>query len=333
MMPKRSDRSTRRLDTSRSPAEYYARMPAPPAAAVAWSRAGTFFSWRSTLPENAGRAPLQIFTRSLGNPDQPAILLVHGYPTSSFDFAALAGLLGRDFHVLCLDTPGYGFSDKPRDGYRYSILDDARLVDHFLREVARVSEVALLTHDKGDSVGLALLGLHQAAAPRPYRITHHFITNGNIYLPLAQLTVVQKLLLHPRVGPWLSSVLRGKHLAKAMGRATYTPHLRADEVAALASNLRLPGRDRHRARHHPVPERAPGTRGDVARDAGSQRRPHHADLGRARRHRPHGGGGLRLGEVPPRAARARRLVARPRREPLPPERSSRRSSRLWFGPC
>jgi len=227
--------STRRRDASRSPAEYYARMPAPPAAALAWAAAGSFFSWTSTLPENAGRPPLNIFSIRLGDPTKPALLLVHGYPTSSFDFAALARLLSRDFHVCALDTPGYGFSDKPRGGYRYSIFDDARLVDHFLREVARIEDVALLTHDKGDSVGLALLQIYQSAPVQPYRINHHFITNGNVYLPLARLTVAQQLLLHPLAGPVLSSLLDGARLARGLGRSTFTRRPGPDALAALAS--------------------------------------------------------------------------------------------------
>lgn len=70
--------------------------------------------------------------------------------------------LKDDFYVCALDTPGYGFSDKPLDGYDYSIDDDARLVDEYVRDIAGLREFALLTHDKGDSVGLALLQVYQA---------------------------------------------------------------------------------------------------------------------------------------------------------------------------
>ena len=229
-------RAARKRDASPTCEAYYGGMQAPPAAAVAWCRSGRYFSWRSTLPENAAHAPLNIFWRCAGDRARPAILLIHGYPTSSFDFAPLAHELSQHYHVFALDTPGYGFSDKPRRGYRYSLFDDARLVDHFVREVARLDDFVLFTHDKGDSVGLALLQLYQAyGASRPYRIGHHFITNGNVYLPLARLTLLQRLLLHPIAGRALSALMSGAWLARRLGRVAYSPPLGADDVAALAS--------------------------------------------------------------------------------------------------
>jgi len=196
-------------DASQSCLEFYAGMENPPPAAFDWCKAGEYFSWKSTLPENAAFAPLNIFHICQGNPDNPAILMIHGYPTSSFDYADLFRELSKDHYVCALDTPGYGFSDKPRDGYEYSMFDDARLVDEYIRKVADLDEFTLFTHDKGDSVGLALLQIYQAYNVKPYTINHHFITNGNIYLPLAQLTVGQKALLNPSLGPFLSSLIIG----------------------------------------------------------------------------------------------------------------------------
>lgn len=222
-------------DQSQSCMEYYAGMDNPPAPALAWCQAGEYFSWKSTLPVNADFEALNIFQICQGNPENPAILMIHGYPTMSFDYAPLFNELKNDFYVCALDTPGYGFSDKPKDGYDYSIDDDARLVDFYIREVAGLKEFSLLTHDKGDSVGLALLQIYQAYSAKPYIIRHHFITNGNIYLPLAQLTSGQKLLLNPLSGPVLSALMDGPQMAAGMADTTYTPALPASEVEALAS--------------------------------------------------------------------------------------------------
>jgi pimeloyl-ACP methyl ester carboxylesterase len=222
-------------DASQSCREFYAGMANPPATAVDWCKAGEYFSWEPTLPENAGFQALNIFHVCEGNPDDPAILMIHGYPTSSHDYAALATELSKDHYVCLLDTPGYGFSDKPKDGYRYSIFDDARLVDEYIREVARLDEFTLLTHDKGDSVGLALLQIYQANDDRSYTIHHHFITNGNIYLPLAQLTRAQKALLNPRLGPFLSSLLSGDTFATGLARQVFARQLSQSETYALAS--------------------------------------------------------------------------------------------------
>jgi pimeloyl-ACP methyl ester carboxylesterase len=227
--------ANRRGDASQSCQEFYAGMENPPAAALEWCEAGEYFSWGSSLPENAGFGPLNIFHVCQGNPDDPAILMIHGYPTSSFDYADLIQDLSRDHHVCALDTPGYGFSDKPKKGYQYSIFDDARLVDEYIREVAGLDEVILLTHDKGDSVGLALLQLYQAYEAKPYTINHHFITNGNIYLPLAQLTTGQRALLNPALGPLASRYLRGDRLASGLAELAFATSLPQSEIDAYAS--------------------------------------------------------------------------------------------------
>lgn len=222
-------------DASGSCQEFYAGMEDPPVAALDWCQAGDYFSWESSLPENAGFEPLNIFHVCQGNPDDPAVLMIHGYPTSSFDYADLVQALSEDYYVCALDTPGYGFSDKPKNGYEYSIYDDARLVDKYIREVIGLEEFALLTHDKGDSVGLALLQIYQTYDERPYTIEHHFITNGNIYLPLAQLTAGQKALLSPTLGPLLSSLVSGDMLASGIADQVFARQLRQSEIDAYAS--------------------------------------------------------------------------------------------------
>jgi len=66
----------------------------------------------------------------------------HGWPTSSSDFQELSAALSSDFFVCALDTPGYGFSDKP-DGYPYSMLVDAEIVETFIETIMKVDEVLL----------------------------------------------------------------------------------------------------------------------------------------------------------------------------------------------
>jgi len=217
--------------------EYYSQIESPPAKALAWCREGSYIKWKSSLPENASFGELNIFTACLGDRTKPAVVIIHGYPTSSYDFHALATLLRGSACVRVLDMPGHGFSDKPRNGYRYSLFDDARLVDYYLREVADLKDFTLLTHDRGDSVGLALLQMYQGNGIRPYRINHLIITNGNVYLPLAKLSMGQKLLLNPVSGQLFSSMLTGSRMAHSMAETVYTPRLTEDEVVAVGSIL------------------------------------------------------------------------------------------------
>jgi pimeloyl-ACP methyl ester carboxylesterase len=227
--------ATRPGDASTSCNEYYAEMENPPAEALTWCQFGEYFSWKSTLPVNKDFDALNIFHICQGNPNNPAILMIHGYPTSSFDYAPLFAELSNDHYVCALDTPGYGFSDKPLDGFDYSIFDDAQLVDHYLREIVHFDDFILFTHDKGASVGLALLQIYQDYDVKPYQINHHFITNGNIYLPLAQLTSGQKALLNPTIGPLISSLLPGPRFAEGLAELAFATPLPQSEIDSYAS--------------------------------------------------------------------------------------------------
>ena len=122
--------------------------------------------------------------------DAPPLLVVHGFPTSSVDFAPVLGRLAERRRVVLLDLPGYGLSAKPDRAY--SLFGQADVVEAVA--VARgLDEVDLLTHDMGDSVGGELLA-RATEASSPLRIRRRVLTNGSIYLGLARLTDGQKLL-------------------------------------------------------------------------------------------------------------------------------------------
>ena len=199
-----------------------------------WRAGGKYVAWTSTLPENQGRA-VQVFYTCVGDETKPAIVMVHGFPTSSIDFRLLARELQADFRICALDFPGYGLSDKPA-GYHYTLGDDAQLLWKFVTEIVPLKEFVLLSHDRGDSVALNFLQLYQAAPTPPFRITHQFITNGNLYLPLANLTPFQQRMLDPATSAAAVKSVTADLLANGMGQSQYTPPLKADdpEVRALA---------------------------------------------------------------------------------------------------
>jgi len=144
-------------------------------------------------------------------------------------------LLDDDYYVVALDTPGYGLSDKPKDGFVYSIADDALLVEHYVTEVRGLESFAMLTHDKGNSVGLAFLDLYQAQAD--YENTHHFITNGNVYLPLADLTRFQIGLLDERIGPFLSRYVNGRLIARGLADGYFSVSQPERVIDAVATSI------------------------------------------------------------------------------------------------
>lgn len=146
-----------------------------------WQNGGTELRWRSTTAANEARE-VAIFSRRCGTPGAPALVLVHGFPTSSIDYFALTAELSAEFDIYLLDFPGYGLSDKPPEPYVYSLYDDARLLVYAITEAWQLTDYRMLTHDRGSSVGMIALGMLSALDP-PALPADLIVTNANIYLP------------------------------------------------------------------------------------------------------------------------------------------------------
>ena len=178
----------------------------PRIALSAWRAAGEFFDYR-------GHA---IFARDEGKQDASALLLIHGFPTSSWDWEALWPILTQRFHVYTLDLIGFGYSAKPRN-YAYSILDQADLIEAYLRKKG-VSSVHVLAHDYGVSVAQELLA-RQTHADRNSGLTLQSVTflNGGLFPETHRPALIQKLLLSP-LGFWIAKVTTRARLAQNMVR-------------------------------------------------------------------------------------------------------------------
>ena len=125
--------------------------------AESWFEGGDYFEWTSTTKNNQ-QAKVNVFYRTFGSKDKPQLVMVHGFPNSSFDFYKLVPLLENDFHIAVLDFPGSGFSDKPVPNFSYMLEENAEILDYFVREIIKFDDFALYTHDRGVSIGLAFLG-------------------------------------------------------------------------------------------------------------------------------------------------------------------------------
>lgn len=202
-----------------------------------WQDGGTELRWRSTTAANDG-AEVAVFTRRCGTVGAPALVLVHGFPTSSIDYFALAGELSAEFDIYLLDFPGYGLSDKPPEPHTYSLYDDARLLIHAITQVWGLTEYRMLTHDRGSSVGMIAVGMLAALDP-PAAPVDLILTNANIYLPLANLTAFQTALLDPATARATAAATTPEMLAAGMGASTFMPRrtLEDPEIAALAKSF------------------------------------------------------------------------------------------------
>jgi pimeloyl-ACP methyl ester carboxylesterase len=136
----------------------------------------------------------QVFTvdaPSLGPEVHAPLLVLHGFPTSSFDYAAVLDGLRAGRRVLLLDGLGYGLSAKP--DMHYTLALQADLAAAFVAELG-LTRLALLTHDVGDTVGGELLA-RRSEGSWPVELTRRVVTNGSIYIEQAHLTNGQQLLL------------------------------------------------------------------------------------------------------------------------------------------
>lgn len=118
---------------------------------------------------------LDIFYREAGPKEAPAVLLLHGFPTSSHMFRDLIPALAVRYRVVAPDYPGFGYSSAPPAGeFEYTFDNLARIVDRFTEAVG-LKRFSVYLMDYGAPVGFRL------AAKRPERIESLIIQNGNAY--------------------------------------------------------------------------------------------------------------------------------------------------------
>jgi pimeloyl-ACP methyl ester carboxylesterase len=118
---------------------------------------------------------LDIFYREAGPKDAPAVLLLHGFPTSSQMFRNLIPALADKYHVVAPDYPGFGHSSMPpRDKFAYTFDHLADVVEEFTETIG-LSNYALYVQDYGAPVGYRL------ASRNPERTTAIVVQDGNAY--------------------------------------------------------------------------------------------------------------------------------------------------------
>lgn len=166
---------------------------------------------------------LRIFTRSGGRGE--ALVLLHGFPTASWDWSPLWEPLARRFHLHALDFIGYGFSDKPVD-HPYTITSQADLVEAWL--AARgVSEYHILAHDYGDTVAQELLARHLERSAK-LKLRSICFLNGGLFPEKHRPRFAQRLLLSP-LGGWVANGITREKLGNSLNNILVHP-LSAAEI-------------------------------------------------------------------------------------------------------
>ena len=193
-------------------------------AVTAWEQLGEY-------RELAGHRIFTLAAPALEAERLEPLLVLHGFPTHSFDFHRVLDGLRERRHVHLLDFLGYGLSAKP--DIPYTLATQADIVVELIAALG-LTEIALLTHDMGDTVGGELLA-RQLSGEWPIDVTRRVLTNGSIYIEMAHLSAGQEMLLSlpdARLEPGLIDAAA----VRAGIAATFSPRstVADDELAAHA---------------------------------------------------------------------------------------------------
>jgi pimeloyl-ACP methyl ester carboxylesterase len=136
---------------------------------------GARFSVPATSVRKVEADGVQVFYREAGGAHAPVVLLLHGFPTSSFMFRELIPRLASDYRLIAPDLPGFGFTEIPSERkYVYSFDQLALTIDAFTRAL-RLERYAIYVFDYGAPIGFRLAMAH------PERVTAVISQNGNAY--------------------------------------------------------------------------------------------------------------------------------------------------------
>ncbi len=151
--------------------------------------------WRSegTVKDIDGH---KIFVHTSGPKSDHGVLIVHGYPGSSWDWQGVVDRIGDTARVVVSDMRGFGMSEKPLDGtYKenYTLMLQADIYEAVAKEEG-LESVVLVAHDMGQTVGLELMA-RQEEGRLPFKIRHAIIVNGSTLVDMIELAPIQDELL------------------------------------------------------------------------------------------------------------------------------------------
>lgn len=169
-----------------------------------------------------------IFYRSRGRGS--TVLLLHGFPTWSYDYVDVARDLERDYKVISPDFIGYGGSYKPK-GYSFSVRESADTIEELMKHLGETS-VRLVIHDYGGIVGQELLDRHRIGR-LSFAIESLVLLNFAIVYETYRPVLIQKLLGLPLIGGLISSGVTKSRVFNGINAARGANKISADEFDEL----------------------------------------------------------------------------------------------------
>ena len=165
-----------------------------------------------------------IFTIDEGEQHLPCIVLIHGFPTSSFDFLDIWPSLSGRFRLISLDMLGFGFSDKPNKR-NYTIAKQADLFEPLLQKLG-VKQCHILAHDYGVSVAQELLSRQHKGLADTKFLSCCFL-NGGLFPETHRALLIQKLMLSP-LGKWINKLTGFKQFSASFS-SVFGAHTKPNE--------------------------------------------------------------------------------------------------------
>jgi pimeloyl-ACP methyl ester carboxylesterase len=159
-----------------------------------------------------GGAVRRVFVRRIGG-GGPHVTLLHGFPSSSHDWAKVAPALAASHTLLLGDFLGFGASDKPKD-HAYSIHEQADLVEALWRSEG-VRDTRVIAHDYAVSVTQELLA-RRAGGGLGVELQRVTLLNGGLYPSLHRPEPMQTALLDPEQGPKLGPMMNEELIVAAL---------------------------------------------------------------------------------------------------------------------
>jgi pimeloyl-ACP methyl ester carboxylesterase len=172
----------------------------------------------------------EVFVLVDGPEDALPLLVLHGFPTSSFDFRLALPRLAERHRVVLHDHVGFGLSEKPTD-YSYSLFEQAEVALEVWRSLG-IARGHLVAHDYGTSVATEILARRERRMC-PVDMASVTLSNGSVLLELAHLTPSQRLLRSPRLGPIFAALSSRFTFRAQLARVLGSPDSVASEELDL----------------------------------------------------------------------------------------------------
>ena len=204
--------------------------------AESWRERGKYID----VPE--GRVFVVELRAEASDGDATPVLVLHGFPTSSWDFVDAAMLVSKHRRVVLFDFLGFGYSDKPAD-HGYSLFEQAD-VAQLVARACGLSRAHVWAHDMGTSVATELCARRERGL-LPFAMESLVLLNGSVHIDMASLTLGQRILLSPAgevFARWSTKRVFAAQMRRIFGRAPREEDLDAMWTLLVRANgaRRLP---------------------------------------------------------------------------------------------